>query len=171
MRGDAKRERALALQFPDSEPCACGTCGAYCARPGWWTVHEAAAAIEAGYGGRMMLEIAPERTFAVLAPAFQGCERSFAFQEFARRGCTFLGGGRCELHGSGFQPIECRFCHHDRIGQGPQCHAALEREWRTAAGQSLVARWARTFRLWEDLKRFGVGGNRRPSCKIWFRGD
>ena len=50
----------------------------YCIRPGWWTVEEAAWALDAGYGGRIMLESAPELTFGVLSPSFKGGERSIA---------------------------------------------------------------------------------------------
>ncbi|HAZ22808.1 MAG TPA: hypothetical protein DHD79_10750 [Firmicutes bacterium] len=98
-------------------------------------------AIGAGYANRMMLEIAPELTFGVLAPAFRGCENSIALQEFAHCGCCFLSNGLCELHGTGFQPLECRFCHHDRLGLGSKCHADLEKEWQTSAGQALVKKW------------------------------
>lgn len=156
-RGAVRRESALALAYPASEPCACEVCRRYCLRPGWWTVAEAAAALAAGHGGRMMLEIAPERTFAVLAPAFRGCEASFALQRFADRGCNFLADGRCELHGTGYQPLECRFCHHDRAGLGPQCHAALEHDWRTAEGRALVSKWARIFHARAELQRLGLG--------------
>jgi hypothetical protein len=112
--------------------------------------------MRAGYGNRMMLEIAPERTFGVLSPAFRGCERSFALNEFADRGCTFLHGDLCELHGTGFQPLECRFCHHDRPGMGPQCHSALEDAWQSPAGRVLVTRWTNRFRLRANLKALGL---------------
>jgi hypothetical protein len=114
-----RHERSLAAKYPPSEPCACAVCLAYCMRPGWWTVREAAAAYDAEYARRMMLEPSPERTFGVLSPAFRGCEGTFALQQYATRGCAFLRDGRCELHGSGFQPMECRFCHHDRPGRRP----------------------------------------------------
>ena len=155
-RPAAKRERALALKYPPSEPCACETCRRYCLRPGWWTVEEAATAIRAGYGSRMMLEVAPERSFGVLSPAFRGCERSFALNRFADRGCNFLRGDLCELHGTGIQPLECRFCHHDRPGMGPQCHADLENDWHSPSGRALVARWAKLFGLRADLKVYGL---------------
>ena len=155
-RGKAKRERSLALKYPPSEPCGCETCLRYCLRPGWWTVSEAEAALRAGHGDRMMLEVSPERTFGVLAPAFKGCERSFGLHRFADRGCNFLKDNRCELHGTGFQPLECRFCHHDRPGLGPQCHADLENDWRTPTGRALVARWARVSGLRAGLKRYGL---------------
>ncbi|NUM43580.1 MAG: hypothetical protein HUU38_02655 [Anaerolineales bacterium] len=131
----------LLERYPPSEPCTCPICRHYCTRPGWWTVTEAESALDAGYGPRMMLELAPERTFGVLSPAFRGCEGTFATQPFARNGCTFLKDQRCELFGTGHQPLECRFCHHTRPGLGSQCHADLESDWHTHAGQALVTKW------------------------------
>ena len=131
----------LAKRFPPSRPCTCEVCVAFCSRPGWWTVREAAAAIEAGYAYRMMLEISPEFTFGVLSPAFSGCEGKFAIQEFAKNGCNFLSNSRCELFRTGVQPLECRFCHHERLGMGPQCHAELEKDWDTVEGKLLVTKW------------------------------
>ncbi len=136
-----KRVKPLPERFPPSAPCGCEICRGYCVRPGWWTVGEAERALLAGYGGRMMLELSPERTYGVLSPAFRGCEGTFAFQEFAQNGCTFYCGGLCALFGTGFEPLECRFCHHERPNQGQACHAALEQDWRTPAGQTLVRRW------------------------------
>jgi hypothetical protein len=143
----AKNKRTLIEKYPPSEPCACEICVGYCARPGWWTVAESARALEAGYANRMMLEVAPELTFGVLSPAFKGCERSIAINEFAQMGCTFLKNNLCELFGSGHQPLECRFCHHERRGLGLKCHADLERDWKTRAGQALVEKWIRQVRL------------------------
>lgn len=128
-------------KYPPSDPCDCSICKAYCIRPGWWTVEEASKAVKAGYSNRMMLELAPDFTFGVLSPAFKGCERYYALQEFARYGCNFLVNGLCELHGTGLQPIECRYCHHLRKGMGEKCHLDLERDWNTTAGQKLVKEW------------------------------
>ncbi len=139
-------------EFPPSEPCSCEVCLAYCSRPGWWTVAEATRAMQGGYAERMMLEFSPERTFGVLSPAFKGCEGFFALNEFSQNGCTFLEHARCQLHGTDFQPLECRFCHHDRPGQGPLCHAALEKDWRKPAGQALVENWARERGLWKRVQ-------------------
>jgi len=150
-RAESKHRKALATRYPPSEPCSCDVCLAYCRRPGWWTVREATASIDAGYWNRMMLELALESSFGVVAPAFHGCGGNFALQEFAGRGCNFLAARRCELHGTGFQPLECRFCHHDRRGQGPECHAALEREWNTPAGRRAVGRWCRIARLVDEM--------------------
>ena len=139
----------LADRYPPSPPCACDACRAFCARPGWWTLEEAARAIEAGFGRRMMLEMSPDRTFGVLAPAFKGCEVEFALDQHAHRGCTFLDANRCDLYGTGFQPLECRFCHHDRPGQGQDCHTDIEKEWNTPLGRALVVRWSKLTGFWE----------------------
>ncbi len=147
---------SLSKRFPPSEPCTCTTCTAFCQRPGWWSVAEAARALEQQLGPRMMLEVAPDRSFGVLAPAFYGSEASFAFQKFASRGCNFLVNQRCQLFGSGLQPLECRFCHHARLGQGPACHAALEQNWDTLAGRRLVRRWCKQLGLWQRLPRLGL---------------
>ena len=133
---------ALNQKYPPSPSCSCPICRGYCRRPGWWTVSEAARAIEAGLGDRIMLEMSPDLSFGVLSPAFRGCERGFALQEFAAFGCGFLKDGLCELHGTGLEPLECRFCHHTRQGIGQKCHADLERDWNTPVGKALTAAWA-----------------------------
>jgi hypothetical protein len=136
-----RNKKTLPEKFPPSEPCTCEVCLSYCTRPGWWTVEQATHALDAGYGERMMLEIAPELTFGVLSPAFKGCEKSLATNRFAKNRCNFLKDERCELYGTGYQPLECRFCHHERRGLGPKCHTALEKDWKTPAGQALVEKW------------------------------
>lgn len=150
-RQQMKRKRSLNEKYPPSDPCSCPICRNYCIRPGWWTVDEAAAAIEAGYGPRMMLEIAPELTFGVLSPAFRGCEGAIAVNEFAGNGCNFLADGLCGLHGTGHQPLECRFCHHDRLGLGDKCHSDIEKDWHTSVGLALVNKWIREMRLLGSL--------------------
>jgi hypothetical protein len=126
-----RNNKTLPEKYPPSEPCTCDVCLSYCARPGWWTVEEATRTLEAGFGNCMMLEIAPELTFGVLSPAFRG----------VKNGCNFLRRDRCELYGTGYQPLECRFCHHEQRGLGPKCHADLEKDWKTPAGQALVEKW------------------------------
>lgn len=145
-----KHKRNLYEKYPPSEPCSCDICKNYCKRPGWWSVNEAAKAIDAGYAKRMMLEVAPELTFGVLSPAFKGCEGSFAVNEFAGAGCNFLKDGLCELHGTGFQPIECLYCHHERAGLGERCHEALEKDWATEKGQQLVSKWINLIKALSD---------------------
>ncbi|MFN2152190.1 MAG: hypothetical protein ACK2T5_11375, partial [Anaerolineales bacterium] len=102
----------MSRKYPPSEPCGCEVCVGFCLRPGWWSVDEVVRAMDAGYGPRMMLEMSPELTFGVLSPAFKGCEGDLATNLYFRNGCTFLKRTRCELYGTGYQPLECRFCHH-----------------------------------------------------------
>lgn len=155
-----KRKKTLVEKYPPSKPCSCKICLSYCARPGWWTVEEATRAIDAGYGNRMMLEMSPDRSFGVLSPAFRGCEVDFALNLYADRGCTFLKDNRCELYGTGFQPLECRYCHHDRPGLGSQCHADIEKDWNTPAGRALVVRWSKLTGFWKRLMISKLVGNR-----------
>ena len=143
--------KTLAEKYPPSVSCSCKICVDYCLRPGWWTVEEAAKAFSAGHGNRMMLEMAPEKTFAVLSPAFKGCEIDFARQIDASRGCTFLTNNLCELYGTEFQPLECRFCHHDRPGQGMLCHADIEQDWNTRSGKALIVKWSKITGFWGRL--------------------
>ncbi len=138
----------LTEKYPPSEPCSCGVCLRYCQRPGWWTVEEAAHAIDAGYSVRMMLEISPDRRFGVLSPAFRGNEGAMALQIFAGNGCTFLKNGLCELFGTGHQPLECRFCHHTRKGLGNKCHRDIERAWDGEKAKRLIVKWGNITGLW-----------------------
>jgi hypothetical protein len=143
-----KRKRGLEEKYPPSQPCSCDICVAYCMRPGWWTVSEAARAIDAGYAPRMMLEMASDLSYGVLSPAFKGCEGAFALQAYWGHGCTFLKNSLCELFGSGFSPLECRFCHHERKGLGQKCHSDIDMDWRLK-GEQLVKRWVGLVGLWE----------------------
>jgi hypothetical protein len=135
-------------KYPPSEPCSCDICRSYCERPGWWSVEEARKAVEAGFGMRMMLEIAPEQNFGVLSPAFKGNEGNYSLQVFSKNRCTFLSDGLCELFGTGYQPIECRFCHHDRAGQGKKCHLELEKDWNSESGKRLIVQWGNLIGFW-----------------------
>lgn len=135
--------------FPPSAPCSCDVCKSYCIRPGWWTVEEAENAIHSGYAWRMMVEISPEKTFGVLSPAFKGNEGNYALQLFAKNGCTFFIDGLCELFTTKNQPLECRFCHHERKGEGKKCHLALEKDWNTAKGKRLIVHWGNIIGFWE----------------------
>ena len=146
----------LAEKYPPSEPCSCETCFAYFARPGWWTVEEAYKAFDAGLGMRMMLEAAPERTFGVVSPAFKGCEGMIASKKYASNSCTFLTEDMCELFGSGFQPLECHFCHHTRNGQGVNCHFDLECDWKRPAGRQLVRQLCKLTGIFDLLDAYGL---------------
>ncbi len=135
-------KQRLYRKYPPSKPCSCEICRHYCLRPGWWLVGEAREAIDAGLGARMMLEFAPDFQFGVLAPAFRGNEGYFSLQHHRNKGCTFFANGLCELFATGYQPIECRFCHHERRGLGLRCHNEIAKEWNSAKGRRLVALWS-----------------------------
>lgn len=141
----------LKEKYQPSEPCSCDICRNYCIRPGWWIVEEAEKALTTGLANRMMLELSPEKNFGVLSPAFKGNEGNFALQIFSKNGCTFLINGLCELFGTGLQPLECRFCHHDRKGLGLTCHSDIEKDWNTKYGKSLVVKWGNIIGLWQRL--------------------
>jgi hypothetical protein len=146
----------LIEKYPPSEPCSCETCLAYCVRPGWWEVDEAQKAFDAGFGIRMMLEASPDRSFGVLSPAFKGCEGMIATNRYASYGCTFLADSLCGLFSSGFQPLECRFCHHSRKGQGTKCHGDLENDWKRPSGKHLVRQWCKSTGIWDLLDAYGL---------------
>jgi len=139
----------LKKKYPPSEPCSCDICRSYCIRPGWWSVEEAEKAVQAGFADRMMLEISPERSFGVLSPAFKGNEGNYSLQVFSKKGCTFLKNGLCEIFGTEFQPLECRYCHHDRKGLGIKCHSDIEKEWKSKRGQILIVNWGNLIGFWK----------------------
>jgi hypothetical protein len=101
----------------------------------------------------MMLEMSEDRSFGVLSPAFKGCEQAFAMQLHANNGCTFLKHDRCELFGTGFEPLECRYCHHDRRGMGTKCHIDIGNDWNSADGRALVVQWSKLTNFWNTLHR------------------
>ncbi len=138
----------LKEKYPPSESCSCDVCKSFCLRPGWWTVEEAERAIRAGLERRMMMEISPERDFGVLSPAFKGNEGNYALQVFSKNGCTFYHHGLCEFFGTELQPLECRFCHHDRRGLGNLCHLDIEKDWNTHHGRKVVWLWGNRVGLW-----------------------
>ena len=139
----------LKEKYIPSEPCTCETCRSYCKRPGWWTVEEAERVISTQYAFRMMLEISPGMHFGVLSPAFKGNEGNYALQVFSNQGCTFLINDLCELFGTGFQPLECQYCHHDRKGLGSKCHSDIEKEWDSDYAQRLIVRWGNKTGFWQ----------------------
>ncbi|MGD8778268.1 MAG: hypothetical protein PVH88_04830 [Ignavibacteria bacterium] len=151
--------KSLVGKYPPSKPCSCNICVGYCKRPGWWTVAQARKAINAGMANRMMLEISPEFNFGVLSPAFKGNECNYALQIFSGNGCTFLKNNLCELFNSGFQPLECRFCHHNRKGEGIKCHLDLENDWCTKEGRELVAFWIKQINFQNNLRTSFVGSS------------
>jgi hypothetical protein len=117
-------------------------------------VEQAAVAIKAGYASRMMLEISPEMNFGVISPAFKGCEGMLASNVYSKNWCNFYTNGLCELYSTGLIPLECSYCHHERIGQGIRCHSDIEKEWNTEKGKALVKKWGSIVGLWEKLRKY-----------------
>lgn len=150
---DKQIKHPLRAKFPPSEPCSCSICRSYCLRPGWWLVSEAQLAIQNGLAGKMMLEISPDKSFGVLAPSFKGNEGLIAMQVFSKNYCTFFVEGLCELFGKDYQPLECRFVHHRRKGQGVVCHSAIEKDWNTMAGKKLVQEWIELTNFKEKISK------------------
>ncbi len=105
-----------------------------------------------GYSKRMMIEVSPDFQFGVLSPAFKGNECNQALQIFSKNGCTFLKDGYCELFGTGLQPLECRYCHHERKGKGKNCHLDIEKDWKTEYGRKLVVEWGNEVGFWQRHK-------------------
>ena len=70
-------------------------------------------------------------------------------QIFSKNGCTFFKNELCELFESGLQPLECRFCHHEREGMGLKCHLDIEKDWKTKLGQRLIVKWGNLMGFWE----------------------
>jgi hypothetical protein len=135
-------------KYLPSQPCGCEICRGFCRRPGWWAVGQAEEAVRAGYSRRMMLEISPKMDFGVLSPAFKGNEAFYSLNIYAGNGCTFFKNSLCELHSTQYLPLECGYCHHDRLNLGIKCHRDIETQWKTEKGQKLVRRWRNIVGLW-----------------------
>lgn len=142
--------------------CFCEKCASLCRRnPGWMTPDEAEAAINAGMQGRLMqdwidpdISVGNDEMIFVLGPACVGHEGDMApatpddfftawFWEKGR--CTFLTAqDLCEIHDSGFKPVECR------EASGCQPRPDFDRDadlrmfaeaWGSERGLALMERW------------------------------
>lgn len=117
------------------------------------TPEEAAAAIRAGYAHRLMkdwfgsgpVEYEDAEVFQI-SPAIVGYEASPApstarIVALGKGPCTFLKDGLCEIHDSGFKPIQCRNAHHSKGTVEPSVEE-METIWNTDEGRAVVAEWA-----------------------------
>jgi Fe-S-cluster containining protein len=124
--------------------CSCKKCKEECRRlPGWFTPEEAAKAIEAGYAPRMsavvQLHHKTSEPITALAPSIAGSEGKRYYHRMGR--CTFLNHlDRCEIHQSGFKPVECRLGFSCRAHT---CPTELEMfaMWNTLEGKAAVEKW------------------------------
>ena len=139
------------------ESCTCPTCISACRQfPGLMTPAEAVAAISAGYASRLMEdwlepsdEFSNEERIYMLAPASLGHEGAFAPEMewgdffFIKGQCTFLKNDRCEIHDSGFKPIQCRYAHCSEMKANPSNYD-MARMWDTPEGEAALELWERT---------------------------
>lgn len=133
----------MAMDDVNETSCACDTCKAMCNRPCWPTPEEAQRLIDAGYGGRLMLDywVQSGGDILVLSPANQGSEgQKAAFWPHGR--CTFQDDrGVHRIHDQGLKPLEGRVAHHDC---GPaDMHERIARMWEIPEHQERAATWLR----------------------------
>lgn len=123
------------------ESCTCDKCRAMCNRPCWGTPAEIRALIDAGYGGRLMLDWWERDEHLeyteVLSPACTGSEgRSAPFWPAGR--CALqMPNGLCSIHS--MKPTEGREACHDR--NVSHLHLEMAKAWNTDEGRALVAEW------------------------------
>lgn len=151
----------------DKTSCTCPKCVRACRHtPGWMTPEEAARAIDAGLGERLMVDwwvrwpgehAREDGKLLLLCPASRGSEGDFHRDWYGddwdpmaffsppkgKGACTFLTKEeRCSIHDSGHKPIECRevmVCGNEEDYDG--LHENVAGLWATEEAQALVARW------------------------------
>ncbi len=150
-----------ALQSIQGTECACRTCASYCSNnPGWMLPEEAVRAISGGRAKALMLDwwepsddVGNDERVYLLCPASVGSEGDFApttdwlqmlLGGWKKGACTFLAKGKCDIHNSGFKPLECRLAHHTREDAGDTVNAqrvGIVAAWMTDRGRKIVAEW------------------------------
>jgi Fe-S-cluster containining protein len=164
LRGGVELETALSIFYimqNNNDGCSCERCVALCERnPGWMTPEEAEAALDAGLGKRLMRdwlepssEVGNDERIYLLCPAAEGYEGGdapeldfmslFSAMSWSKGCCTFLEGGRCTVHSSGYKPRQCReaFGCDDIRNKICSDNYAMARLWRNDAARAIVARW------------------------------
>ena len=136
------------------ESCTCDICRRACLNPGWFSPDEAASVLHAGLAHKLMKDwIEPceqvgnaERIY-ILAPASLGHEGKNApeLDDFFlyriigwnKGQCTFLNNGRCDIHNSGFKPLQCRgFFHGESID-----NYTMAKLWDNTTARAIVDVW------------------------------
>lgn len=137
--------------------CTCARCKAACERnPGWLSPEDARRAIDAGLSHRLMRDwLEPDSRYGnskrlyVLAPAslgYEGADAPDLLRMILNNGvkgrCTFLTDGRlCEIHSSGFKPLQCRAGRSCVDDDEYLDNYAMARLWDTPEGRNLVRQW------------------------------
>lgn len=152
-------DRTLSLDALNrlTQPCphgggaGCSTCVAMCIRPGWFGLADASAALDAGHANSMMLDSWQlySRAVFILGAAIPGYGGQHS-PWFPRQACVFQSvDGLCDLHTSGFKPLECRaascadsrtFTPEEDEARG-SVHESIAKMWDTPEGVALVERW------------------------------
>jgi len=139
--------------------CQCERCRSACTRmPGLFTPDEALKAIAAGLADRLMaVGYHDDRgTYRALAPLTEpiagvylptAITPHFRLETAAAKGrCTFFTADRlCEIHQSGFKPMECAGALLCR--SGPANNGAIRDAWAGREGRQVVSQWEKTREL------------------------
>lgn len=122
--------------------CKCSACKGCCEKvPGWFTPTEAMLAIEAGFASR--LSAVKEYGVVAIAPSPVGYEGRA--KHHGPGVCNFLTkDGLCEIHNSGFKPIECRTGFGCSPGADYPELETMHEMWASEEGHNAVETWRKT---------------------------
>lgn len=129
--------------------CKCEDCAGAClVKSGRFTPREASKAINAGLAKKMMAEtdVLSLSKVYILTPATKGYGgkmaplMSFISYFFGETyPCIFFKKGLCQIHDSGFKPVECRKLIHGN--KEPFDVDALVKQWDTELGRKVLRKW------------------------------
>ncbi len=155
--------------------CTCPLCVSACYRvPGLFTPLEALRAVRDGFADDMMVRWDSEdgpysnrrqqwqslmpRSFPVEYSVGPSPARNSRIDPFYCAGrCVFLNAAnRCDIHDSGFKPLECRqalICD-DNSARAP-AGMSIRAMWNTSVGRHVVAIWKRELIAYRDAQERG----------------
>lgn len=137
-----RKSKANPLDAYSATQCQCDICVSMCVhRPCWGTPEDAQKIIDAGLGGRLMLDWwsdSPQDIY-ILSPAIIEWEgRSAPFWPTGR--CTFLTkDNKCELHELGLKPTEGKLAICDK--DPDYLHRDVAMTWNNRKGRNLIKTW------------------------------
>lgn len=133
--------KEVVVQEPSE--CSCERCREACENvPGMFHPAEAMLAIAAGHAKRLVPHLLIRTGITVIAPGAYHPEigERYGHQRIGR--CTFLDAGKCELHHTGFKPIECRearLCAPRRMTDEEADR--FDKLWDTPEGEAALKAW------------------------------
>jgi len=121
--------------------CSCEYCRLACEQvPGWFTPEEASKAIDAGYAPRLSAVVERSTGTVAVIPSIVGVEGKYDIFRPGR--CTFLNKeGLCEIHDTGFKPIECRTGYGCKPSVDYPTLEFINNEWNSNAGVAVIQKW------------------------------